>query len=182
MNGLPSVDRASTGPHAISLVPALVGALLVAGSLGLVPGIDVVQALAAQAGRATLVGPLQSSAENATTDWGREAGFSVPLPNGKDFWVFGDTPATSCRTESGPEFQKIGSREAQPASLITSLGSRRHDRSTNWYLGKAQVGEQKPTHLLPNPTLYLPDGSRRRCTKAVAGPYVDRSRRPRARL
>ena len=40
----------------------------------------------------TYIGPLQSSAENATTDWGRDAGYSVPLPNGKDFWIFGDTP------------------------------------------------------------------------------------------
>jgi hypothetical protein len=40
----------------------------------------------------TLLGPVLSRVETPTVSLGRDGGFSVPLPNGTDFWVFADSP------------------------------------------------------------------------------------------
>jgi len=46
----------------------------------------------AQAAGPQFLGSLLSSVESRTLSWGRDGGYSVPLPNGKVFWIFGDTP------------------------------------------------------------------------------------------
>src|SRR5256885_14131774 len=43
-------------------------------------------------GSAKFLGPLVSAQESATQSLGRDGGITVPLPNGKVFWIFGDTP------------------------------------------------------------------------------------------
>jgi hypothetical protein len=49
-------------------------------------------AAGARTAPARFLGPLLSSSESPNVTLGRDGGFSVPLPNGTDFFLFADTP------------------------------------------------------------------------------------------
>ncbi len=51
---------------------------------------------------AKFLGPLMSSQETATQSIGRDGGMTVPLPNGKVLWIFGDTPTYTFNDPRAP--------------------------------------------------------------------------------
>ena len=124
----------------------------------------------------SFVGPLISHAENATTSWGRDGGITVPLPNGRDFWIFGDTPRYQYVSgkwklnafiygSSGGEIAYTSGRK--PSGQFSEVVPRR-----------AVSARNQPSQLLPSPSLYIPDGSGRACNKANGGPSTGANRWP----
>jgi hypothetical protein len=108
----------------------------------------------------TYLGPVLARGESLTASLQRDAGMSVPLPNGKDLWIFGDTG----------EFVDTGgwvSNGFVGGSTIAKGGNSRGrvpKTLKNASVHGALRSEGGPTQFLPTPTdVYLPDGSRRRC-------------------
>jgi hypothetical protein len=125
---------------------------------------------------ATLAGPLISKAENATTSWGRDGGLSVPLPNGKVFWVFGDTPRY---TYSSGKWKLTGFIYGSTAGLGTyKSGKAPSSQFTEVNPGRALKATNQPRQLLPTPKLYMPNGSGKVCNKANGGPSAGAARWP----
>jgi len=119
----------------------------------------------------TFLGPVFAKGESLTTTLQRDAGFSVPLPNGKDLWVFGDTGEftntgnwTATGFVSGSTFAKSrGTRGDTPRSL------------KNAEIRGGLKSEGGPTQFIPAPTdVYLPNGSQRLCSNGGGNPYSAR--------
>jgi hypothetical protein len=112
--------------------------------------------------------PVTSSYENASRSVVRDDGLSVPLPNGRDLWVFGDTSiynsnasgqmALSALIPGGTAAEGPYSMESIPSSLmeVPTPGQSLSMSASN-----------APTLYMPAPTnVYLPDGSGGRCSSA----------------
>ena len=162
------LDLAKSRVGVVALIATTVGLL----ALGLTsPG-----SAGAQAAGPTYLGPLKSSAENSTTDWGRDAGFSVALPNGRDFWIFGDTPLYQLLNGA---WYLTNFVDGSTAGVVKyTLGQPPPGPFNEFALGKGATATTPPQHFLPNPKLHLPDGSWRPCTKAVAGSSTESVRWP----
>lgn len=114
----------------------------------------------------TYLGPLNSRVETATTSWGRDGGISVPLPGGRDFWVFGDTPRYQFINGKwklnqfifGSSAGTVAYSEGQPPAPFTEIVPRQPNLPGN-----------QPSRLLTVPNLYMPDGSGRPCNKTYGG-------------
>jgi len=119
----------------------------------------------------TYLGPLVASQESATgTVLQRDAGISVPLPSGRDLWIFGDTSSftatasqasafvggsTAARSRYNPDRPLAVLKDIQPAG--------------------AAAGTSTPSPFIPSPTdTYMPDGSGRPCTPADGAVYTAR--------
>ena len=115
----------------------------------------------------TLKGPILSAAETPSISWARDGGFSVPLPTGVDFWVFGDTP----------RFQWQGDHWVMNAFIYGSTAAQRKftpgkplDGPLNEiWLGHPTRSTNSPRQFLPLPNLYMPDGSGKVCNKKNGG-------------
>jgi hypothetical protein len=124
----------------------------------------------------TLVGPLISHAENTVRSWGRDGGITVPLPNHRDFWIFGDTPryqyeggrwrltAFIYGSSAGEIGFKLGQRPSAPFSEVVRQ--------------RTVSASNQPSQLLPSPSLYIPDGTGRACNKANGGSSAGADRWP----
>jgi hypothetical protein len=120
----------------------------------------------------TLKGPILSRAENPSTSWVRDGGVSLPLPNGKDFWIFGDSPRYHW-SNGGWKMNAFiyGSTAAQRA--FTS-GKPLDGPLTEVWAGHPTKTTNQPRQFLPLPKLYLPDGSGRGCTRANGARFAVR--------
>ena len=119
----------------------------------------------------TLKGPILSRAETPSITWARDGGVTVPLPNGKDFWIFGDAPRYQW-TKSGWHMNTFiyGSTAAQRSF---TPGKPLAGPLTEVHVGHPTKTTNGPTQFLPLPHLYIPDGSGRACTKANGGRTVE---------
>jgi hypothetical protein len=89
------------------------------------------------------------------------------LPNGRNFWVFGDSP----------RFQWIKGRWRMNAFILGSTAAQRRftpGKPPAGPLNEVWVGHptratNTPRQFLPNPKLYMPDGSGRPCNRANGG-------------
>jgi hypothetical protein len=138
----------------------------------LVPVSVASTATPAQAASASFVGPLLSNAENATTSWGRDGGFSVPLPNGRVFWIFGDTPRY---TYSGGKWKLTGFLYGSSAGVVPFKAGKPPSKRFNEVIpGRSVKKSNQPHQFLPTPRLYLPNG--KVCNKANGGPSAGAAR------
>ena len=111
----------------------------------------------------TYLGPVFSHDESPTSILQRDAGMSVPLPNGRDLWIFGDTG----------EFANGGTWTSS-GFIGGSTAAKSHDTRGGTPAPLKEVGAHRgltpqggPTQFIPSPTdVYVPDGSRRLCTPA----------------
>ncbi len=117
---------------------------------------------------ATFLGPLLSTAESSTLALGRDGGITVPLPNGKAFWIFGDTPTYTFKEGTWKLTNFIQGSTA-------GIGEYNPGRPPSAPFEEVVVGSHstpgtQPAQFLPPPVVYLPDGSGKLCTKANGGP------------
>ncbi len=125
---------------------------------------------ASSSGPPTFVGPVLTAEESPAISMGRDGGVSVPLPGGRDLWIFAD----------GPRFQYRAKQHAWRYAGFTYGSSAAEQTYTTGRRFAAPLEEVVPGHplsptnhaaqLIPSPNLYLPDGSGRACTKANGGP------------
>jgi hypothetical protein len=123
---------------------------------------------------ARLLGPLLSNFETSTTTLGRDGGISVPLPNGKAFWLFGDTPIFSYQETSWNmtyfiEGSSAGLVRYRPGEPIT-------ERVSELVPGRRAGREAPPGQFLNRPVVYMPDGTGRLCNKANGGETTEAAR------
>jgi len=131
----------------------------------------VLPAAAGAAGGPTFLGPLLSRAETPTTSWGRDGGVSLALPNGKDFWIFGDTPRYQW---SNGQWRLTAFIQGSSAGQRAFTSGKPLDGPlTEVRVGHPTQSTNQPLQFLAAPKLYLPDGSGRACTKANGGPSVE---------
>jgi hypothetical protein len=131
----------------------------------------VVPAVAGAASGPTFRGPLLSVKETPSVSWARDGGVSLGLPNGKDLWIFGDTPRYQWSNGQWRLTAFIqGSTAAQRAY---TPGKPLNGPLTEIRVGHPTQTANQPLQFLPSPKLYLPDGSGRACTKANGGPSVE---------
>jgi hypothetical protein len=117
---------------------------------------------------ATFVGPLLTSDETATVTLGRDGGFSVPLPNGKTFWVFGDTPTYTYQDGS---WKLTAFIQGSSAGLVAyTPGQRPTSPIDEVAVGQPTTSATPATQFLAPPEVYLPDGSGKICNKENGGP------------
>jgi hypothetical protein len=108
-----------------------------------------------------LLGPVLSHAENATTTLARDGGFSVPLPNGYDFWVFADTPRYEFRRNRWEIAGFIAGSTAGMARFTP--GKTLRNRISEIRSGARLRRTNEPAQFMSTPVAYMPDGSGRRC-------------------
>jgi hypothetical protein len=122
------------------------------------------------------LGPVVSQAETPTAAIGRDLGISVGLPNGKDLWIFGDTPGY--RFMNGA-WKLMSFISGSSAGMIRYTPGKRFTTPLFEVIpGKKLAKANKPTQFLPTPLVYLPDGSGRVCTKANGGNSAGMARWP----
>ena len=145
-------SRVRFGAIAISCV-ALVVALCAA-----------IPADAAGPATTTLLGPVLTKDENPTITMTRDGGLSVALPNGKDLWLFGDTPTVEYTHGAWKVTRFIAGNTAgigpyTPRQVPAPL--------TELAIGGALKPDNQPARFIPLPNnIYLPDGSGRLCNQA----------------
>jgi hypothetical protein len=115
----------------------------------------------------TFAGSLVAMDDTATLAWGRDGGYTVPLPNGRTFWVFADSPRWQFQ---GGKWSLTGFVRGSSAGLQPfKTGTRPTSKFYEVVLGKKLAKGNKTTQLLANPHLFLPNGSGQACTKAAGG-------------
>jgi hypothetical protein len=122
------------------------------------------------------VGPVVSRAENGTTSWGRDGGISVPLPNGRVFWIFGDTPRYSYL---GGKWSLTGFIFGSSAGIVPFRLGRPPATPFNEVIpGHSVRSTNQPSLFMPAPHLYMPNGSGKYCNKANGGASAGAARWP----
>jgi len=117
---------------------------------------------------ATFIGPLLSSDETPTITLGRDGGITVPLPNGKILWIFGDTP--TYRYEAGA-WKLTAFIEGSSAGLVSYTPGKRPTLPVDELaIGQQSTKATPAAQFLAPPTVYLPDGSGKICNKENGGP------------
>jgi hypothetical protein len=124
-------------------------------------------AAAPRAAPASFLGPLLSRAETTQITWGRDGGFSVPLPGGKDFFVFGDTPQYTYKSGSWKLTAFITGSSA--GMVAFSPGKKPSQPFTEVIPRRALSPANKPGQFMATPRTYLLDGSGKVCNKANGG-------------
>ena len=113
------------------------------------------------------LGPLLSHAETSNITWARDGGISVPLPNGTDFWIFGDSP--KYQWSKGAWRLKTFIQGSTAAQRRFTPGKMLDGPLTEIRAGQPLKASNQPKQFLSKPKVYLPDGSGRACTKANGG-------------
>ncbi len=118
---------------------------------------------------ARFIGAVLAADESPTISWGRDGGISVPLPGGRDLWIFAD----------GPRYQYSSQQQRWKLNGFIYGSSAGEQRYTSGHLlsgplqevvlGHALTAKNTATQLIPSPNLYLPDGSRRPCNRTYGG-------------
>jgi hypothetical protein len=129
---------------------------------------------AAVAAKPTFIGPILGKDETPTLSLGRDGGVSVPLPDGRDLWIFGDTPRFQYQhgkwnltgfiqgSSAGMESYTTGHMLAGPLDEVVP--------------GHKLTARNQATLFIPPPRVYLPNRGGLRCTKANAGPSAGEGR------
>jgi hypothetical protein len=153
---------------------AAVAVLLVA----LVLSAVLVPAGASEPAPPKFLGPLLSKSENPKVTLGRDGGFSVPLPNGKNLWIFADTPRLEwIRGAWRLRWYFGGSSVARLPSFTP--GKPPKGRLTELAPGKRRAANANAAAFIPTPAhVYMPDGSGKRCNKQNGTPSTNRVRWP----
>jgi len=119
----------------------------------------------------TYLGPLTASQESTSgTILQRDAGISVPLPNGRDLWIFGDTSSFTATASQASDF--VGGSTAAKGKYVPGKPLK--------VLKDVQpagtvAGSSAPSQFIPTPSdTYMPDGSGRPCTPANGAVYTAR--------
>jgi hypothetical protein len=116
---------------------------------------------------AKFLGPLLSSQETATQSLGRDGGITVPLPNGKVLWIFGDTPTYKFE---GGKWNLRGFIQGSSAGIgAYTPGQSPKAPFDELAVGQPATKATQAAQFLPPPQVYLPDGSGRVCTKDNGG-------------
>ena len=112
------------------------------------------------------LGAVVSTAESPTVTLGRDGGFTVPLPNGKDLWIFADTPRFEF-TQGKWKFR--GFIPGSTAGLMPfTPGRTPTKRLSEIKVGHSPATVAKPAQFLPSPTnVYMPNGSGKKVRVAV---------------
>jgi hypothetical protein len=113
------------------------------------------------------LGPLLAKDESSIVSVTRDGGVSVPLPNGKDLWVFGDTPRY--RYQGGKWILMSFIHGSTAAVVSFKEGNRPTAPFQEIVLGRPILPNNHPTQFLPPPHTYLPDGSGKLCNQANGG-------------
>jgi hypothetical protein len=120
------------------------------------------------------VGPLLSRNDTAEVSIGRDGGITVPLPNGRDLWVFGDTPRYEFREGA---WKLTGFIQGSSAGIVDLVdGELPTEPVDEVVVGQPHSPTNQPTQFLAPPVVYMPDGSGRECTKENAGPSAGMAR------
>jgi hypothetical protein len=120
-------------------------------------------------GSATFLGPLLAGDESPTVSEARDGGVSVPLPNGRALWLFGDTPQYEFQHGQWNVTHFIHGSSA--ATLNLPSGGPPTAPLQEVAPGRSYAMTNQPAHqFLPSPRTYLPDGSGRLCNTANGGP------------
>ena len=125
---------------------------------------------------ARLLGPVLSPVENANTTLTRDGGFSAALPNGRDFFVFADTPRYDFRRNAWRITSFITGSTA--GMVPFTRGKPLRSALTEVRPGAALRRTNQPTRFLATPRAYLPDGSGKRCSSASGGSRAFSARWP----
>jgi hypothetical protein len=110
------------------------------------------------------LGPVLTRSETSTVTLARDAGMSVALPNGRDFWVFGDTPRYHFAKGKWTNRGFVAGSSAADGPY-----ARGHIPKplNEVYLGHKRSTKNGPTVFIPPPhNTYFPDGSGRECSRA----------------
>src|SRR5262249_327615 len=119
---------------------------------------------------ATFIGPLVSAQETATQSIGRDGGITVPLPNGKVLWIFGDTPTYNFQNGA---WKLNGFIQGSSAGIGNYVQGQPPTKPLNELaVGQPSTAQTVATQFLPPPAVYLPDGSGKVCNKANGGPQA----------
>ena len=114
------------------------------------------------AAKITQLGPVLTRDETPTVTMGRDGGFGVPLPNGKDFWVFGDSPRFQWAGQWKLKYFIDGSTAAEGPYARWHVPKSMDEVR----IGHPLAGKNAAAQLIPSPTkIYFPDGSGRLCTR-----------------
>jgi hypothetical protein len=110
------------------------------------------------------LGAVKSTAESPTVTLGRDGGFTVPLPNGKDLWIFADTPRFEYlqgkwKFRSFIPGSTAGVMPFSPGKLPTA-------RVSEIKVGHKPATVANPVQFIPPPTnVYMPNGSGKKCNR-----------------
>jgi len=125
--------------------------------------------------RVTVAGPLLSSDETAEVALGRDGGITVPLPNGKDFWIFGDTP--TYRLQPDKTWKLTAFIQGSSAGIIDmEPGQPPAGPVDEVVVGTPHSPDNEAAQFLASPKVYVPDGSGKECSKENAGPTAGEAR------
>jgi len=128
----------------------------------------------ARAGTPAFAGSLIARDDTSTFAWGRDGGISVPLPNGRAFWVFADTPQWQFKRGS---WYLTGFIRGSSAGIQDYRnGSRPTSRFYEAIPGKRLSKSNNATQLMANPHLKLSNGSGKACNKIFGGSSAEAAR------
>lgn len=105
-----------------------------------------------------------ASAFEKPTRWlGHDEGYSVPLPDGDDLWIFGDTPTARLLDRSFAITRFVGGSTAMEGPTGGAW-----DRYAEVNIGEPLNTSNQPSEFIPQTPLavHLPDGSGKTCTAA----------------
>ncbi len=104
-----------------------------------------------------------SAFENPTRWLGRDEGYSVPLRNGNDLWIFGDTPIAKL-VNGGFAITRL----VKGSTAMEGPAGGAWDQYSEVRIGEPLNTGNDPSSFIPQTPLvvYMPDGSGRTCTAA----------------
>jgi hypothetical protein len=141
---------------------ALVCALMSVASLGLPVNVDT----AGAGPSAKFLGPVLSIRENSETTFGRDGGFSAPLPNGKTFWIFADSPRYQFIRGKWRLTAFVAGSTATMAPF--TKGKPLTTRMTEVNPGRPLKTTNKPAQFMQVPNAYIPGEEGVLCRKYQA--------------
>jgi hypothetical protein len=116
---------------------------------------------------ASPAGALVAQDDSAVLTWGRDGGISVPLPNGRTFWVFADTPQWKFAKGT---WRLTGFIRGSTAGMQDyKSGAKPTGKFLEVVLGKKLTKNNKASPFLTNPKLRMANGSGKPCNKIYAG-------------
>ncbi len=124
-------------------------------------------------------GPLLSKSENPNVTLGRDGGFTVALPNGKDLWIFADTPRLEWRKGGWKLVSYFGGSSAAIVPYTAGKPPTKSTRLREIAPGKKLGPKANAAPFIPTPTnVYMPNGSGKRCKKTNGGGATNAVRWP----
>jgi hypothetical protein len=114
----------------------------------------------------SVLGPLVAADDTPTLSWGRDGGAAVPLPNGKMFWVFADTPKWKYQRGAWKVTDFVHGSSAGVQDF--TFGQRPTSKFLEVNVGKKLSARNQATLFMANPRLPTPDGTGGQCAQKNA--------------